>query len=129
MPDAVEFILDDGSTVAVAPPARAGSSAVGLSEHLETAEKTLRQALAPVTAAATEVMDGFRRLAQRPDEVEVAFGVTLDGKLGGIIASTTAGAHLDVKLRWHGSDAAPLELSGDRQVLDDTSAGIPAHRP
>jgi hypothetical protein len=107
MPHAIEFKLDDGSTVTVAPLARAGSSAVGFSEHVETAEKTLRQALAPVTVAATEVMDGFRKLAHRPDEVEIAFGVTLDGKLGGIIASTSVGAHLDVKIHWHGPDTTP----------------------
>src|ERR1700722_19322748 len=107
MPDAVEFVLADGTTVAVAPPgARAGSGTVGLGERLETAEKTLRQALAPITAAAAEVLDDFRRLAHQPDEVEIGFGVTLDGKLGGIIASASAGAHLEVKLRWR-SGAAP----------------------
>jgi Trypsin-co-occurring domain 1 len=112
MLDAVEFTLDDGSTVAVAPLGKAGSSAVGLSEHLQAAGKTLRQALTPVTAAATEVIDGFRRLASQPDAVEISFGVTLDGKLGGIIASTTAGAHLQVKLRWHGPDLATSGSSG-----------------
>lgn len=54
----------------------------------------------PVTAAATQVMDGFRELARRPQEIEIAFGVMLDGKLGGIIASASTGAHLDVTLRW-----------------------------
>ena len=98
--DAIEFTLDDGTTVAVAPPARVGSGAVGLSDRLEVAGKTLRQALAPVTAAAAQVMDGFREMAGRPAEVEISFGVTLDGRLGGVIASTEAGARLDVTLRW-----------------------------
>lgn len=57
-------------------------------------------------AAATRVMDGFRKMARRSKEIEIAFGVTLDGKLGGIIASANAGAHLDVTLRWRGRDAA-----------------------
>jgi hypothetical protein len=53
-------------------------------------------------------------MAQRPEEIEICFGVTLDGKLGGVIASANAGAHLDVTLRWHGSsgktddDVAPV---------------------
>ena len=108
--DAIEFTLDDGTTVAVAPPARVGSGAVGLRDHPEVAEKTLREALAPVTAAATEVMGGFRKMTERPDEVEISFGVTLDAKLGGIIASAEAGAHLDVTLRWHAPGPTPDNL-------------------
>lgn len=107
MLEAVEFKLADGSTVAVTATAeRSGSSPVGLEERVEAAQKTLRQALAPVTAAASEVLDSFRELAQRPDELEVTFGVQLDGKLGGVIASASAGAHLDVTLRWHASEPA-----------------------
>jgi hypothetical protein len=105
--DAVEFTLDDGTTVAVAPPARAGSGAVGLSDRLEVAEKTLRQALAPVTAAAAQMMHGFREMARAPEEVEISFGVTLDGKLGGVIASAETGAHIDVTLRWRGPGETP----------------------
>lgn len=104
MSDAVEFHLADGSVVLVTPPAAAGIGAVGLGDHLEAAERTLRQALAPATHAAAEMIDAFRQLAHRPDEVEIAFGVVLDGKLGGVIASAKANVHLDVKLRWRGSD-------------------------
>jgi len=101
-----EFTLDDGTTVAVASPRQDGSSAVGLADRLQASEKTLREALEPITAAATQVMDGFRELARRPEEIEIAFGVTLGGKLGGIIASASAGAHLEVTLRWHASGTA-----------------------
>lgn len=105
--DAIEFTLDDGTTVAVAAPPRAGSGAVGLGDRLEAAEKTLREALVPVTAAAAQVIDGFREMARRPEEIEICFGVTLDSKLGGVIASANAGAHLDVTLRWRGPSARP----------------------
>jgi Trypsin-co-occurring domain 1 len=114
MLEAVEFKLADGGTVAVTATAeRSGSSPVGLEERVEAAQKTLRQALAPVTAAASEVLDSFRELAQRPDELEVTFGVQLDGKLGGVIASASAGAHLDVTLRWHASEPAPAKPGPD----------------
>lgn len=105
--DAISFALDDGTTVEVAPAARAGSGAVGLSDRLDVAHKTLREALAPVTAAATQMMDGFATMPQRPAEVEISFGVTLDGKLGGVIASAQAGAHLDITLRWRGPETTP----------------------
>ena len=125
MPDAIEFALDDGTTVAVAAPRPDGSSAVGLGDRLQAAEKTLREALVPVTATATQVMDGFRELARSPQEIEIGFGVTLDGKLGGVIASANAGAHLDVTLRWcepgtaadptHEADRASGQLRGRRR--------------
>jgi hypothetical protein len=104
MSDAVQFTLSDGTAVLVAPAARSGTGAVGLSTRLETAERTLRQALAPITSAAAEVIDQFRTLAHRPDEVEVSFGVVLDAKLGGVIATANTTAHLDVTLRWHTPD-------------------------
>src|SRR4051812_29664940 len=106
MPDAVQFTLSDGTVVLVAPPARAGTGAVGLGSRLEAAQKTLREALAPVTSTAAEMIDEFRSLARRPDEVEVSFGVVLDGRLGAVIASANGSAHLDISLRWKSPDAA-----------------------
>jgi hypothetical protein len=111
MPDAVQFTLSDGTVVLVAPAARAGTGAVGLGTRLESAAKSLSQALAPVTAAASEVIGGFRSLTERPDEVEVTFGVVLDAKLGALMASANGGAHLDVTLRWKGED--PTRASGE----------------
>lgn len=104
MDDVIGFTLDDGTTVAVQAPRPDGSSPVGLGDKLQPAEKTLRAALAPVTAAATQVLDDFRKLGRdRPHEVEVSFGVELDAKLGGVIASANAGSHLEVTLRWRAS--------------------------
>jgi Trypsin-co-occurring domain 1 len=100
MADVVEFELADGSTVAVAAAPRAGTGTVGLGERMRAAGETLREALAPVVTAASEVTDGFREMSRRPDEVEITFGVTLDGKFGGVITSAGLGAHLEVKLRW-----------------------------
>jgi hypothetical protein len=119
MYEAIEFPLDDGTTVAVASPRPDGSSAVGLGDRLQASEKTLREALAPVTAAATQVMDGFRELAKRPEEIEISFGVTLDGKLGGVIASASAGAHLDVTLRWRGPGPAGQARGRETDPADD----------
>jgi hypothetical protein len=107
MPNAITFALDDGTVVAVAPPARQGAGQVALGDRLEAAEKSFREALVPVTTAATEMMDSFRKLACRPEEIEIGFGVTLDGKLGGLIASANAGAHLEVKLRWGRPETTP----------------------
>jgi hypothetical protein len=103
--DAIEFTLDDGTTVAIASAPGSGSRQVGLGDRLQAAEKTLRESLQPVTAAAEQAMDTFRAMARRPEEVEIAFGVTFDGKLGGVIASANVAAQLQVTLRWRGSAA------------------------
>jgi len=110
----IGFILDDGTTVAVQAARKDGSSPVGLRDKVQPSEKTLRAALAPVTAAASQVLDGFRGLARQPQEVEISFGVELDGTLGGVIASAKASAHLDVTLRWRALGA---------QASDDADPG------
>lgn len=111
MDDVIGFALDDGTTVAVQAPRRDGSSPVGLGERLQPSGKTLRAALAPVTAAAAQVLDDFRAASHRPQEIEINFGVELDGKFGGVIVSANAGTHLDVTLRWRapGTDAQESE--------------------
>lgn len=122
MPDAVQFTLSDGETVVlVTPPARSGTGAVGLGNRLEAATHSLPRALAPVTSAAADVIEQFRSLAHRPDEVEIAFGVVLDAKLGAVMAGAQAGAHLDVTLRWSATPATPPE----RQGTDIPDAGSP----
>jgi hypothetical protein len=103
MSDVIAFTLDDGTTVAVTAPRPEGTRPVGARDGLTRAQRTLREALKPVTSAAAQVMDEFRNHTQRPDEVEVSFGVTFDAGIGGIIASSRAGAHLDVTLRWNAS--------------------------
>lgn len=113
MSDIVTFLLADGTTVAVSPaPTRTGTGAVSLGSRLQAAEQSLRQALAPVTTAASEMMDSFRELGRRPDELEIGFAVTLDGKLGGVIASATTTAHLHVKLHWRAPDTAQDPATG-----------------
>ncbi|WP_327358657.1 CU044_2847 family protein [Streptomyces sp. NBC_01304] len=107
MSEPVEFTLSDGTTVLVSAPPRVGTSIVGLGGRPEGAGRTLRQVLAPITAAAADVIAEFREHTHRPEEVEVAFGVTLDTQLGAIITSVKTTAHLDVRLRWSSPPPAP----------------------
>lgn len=104
MSDLTTFALADGGTVTVAPTSQTGAIAVGHGSRLLAGEQTWRQALEPVTRAASEALERFRALAQRPDEVEITFGVNLDGKFGGMIASASVGSHLQVTLRWKKED-------------------------
>jgi hypothetical protein len=95
----IEFPLESGGSIvveglgtpAVGPAGRAG---------IERAAATLRQSLSPVVDAASDVLDAFRALPRKPDDVEVRFGVALDAKFGAILATGSAGVHLEVTLRW-----------------------------
>ncbi|MFH8617730.1 CU044_2847 family protein [Streptomyces sp. NPDC017979] len=115
MSDAVQFALSDGTVVLVSAPARTGTGAVGLGQRLQGAQRTLREAVAPVASAAAEVIAEFRTRAQCPEEVEVSFGITLDTQLGAVITSAKTSVHLDVRLRWSGS------RPGTSTAVDDGS--------
>jgi hypothetical protein len=59
------------------------------------------EALDMVDACAAAVTRHLRDMpARRPDEVEVQLAIKVDGKLGARIVELTAGAQLQVVLRW-----------------------------
>jgi hypothetical protein len=100
MTELTSFSLGDDLQVTVETPAAPGLTPTGLRPKITQSEHTLRQALEPVTAAAAEVIGKFRELPSRPDQVEIHFGVKLDGTIGAVIATAAIGTHLDVTLRW-----------------------------
>ena len=50
--------------------------------------------------AAEAVVDGFRNLADSPDEIEVEFGSRLNAEVGAIVAQASGEANFTIKLRW-----------------------------
>ncbi|MFI5473504.1 CU044_2847 family protein [Streptomyces cacaoi] len=60
------------------------------------------EALDLIGSCAEEVHESFSALPQgrRPQELEVQFAVKLDAKIGAKIVEATAGAQLQVVLRW-----------------------------
>jgi hypothetical protein len=110
MTELTSFPLGNDLRVTVETPAAPGLAPTGLRPAIIQSEHTLRQALQPVTAAASEVIEKFRDLPSRPDEVEIHFGVKLDGTLGAVIATAGIGTHLGITLRWnHPGAAGPAE--------------------
>lgn len=100
MSELTSFALANDLRVTVETPGRFGVSPAGLQPKIAQAEQTFRQALQPVMSAAAEVIEKFRELPGRPEEVEIHFGVKLDGTLGAIITTVAVGTHLDVTVRW-----------------------------
>jgi hypothetical protein len=64
------------------------------------AKQSLEPALDSIRAMANVALEKLGDLAQRPDELEVEFGVRLNAEAGAVIAKTQAEGHLKVKLAW-----------------------------
>ena len=111
MTEFTSFALANDLQVLVETSAGAGVAQASLRPKITQAGQTLREALAPVTSAAAEVIEKFRELPGRPAEIEIHFGVKLDAAMGAVIATTTVGTHLAVTLRWscHTPDAKKAE--------------------
>ncbi|MGH3170055.1 MAG: CU044_2847 family protein [Trebonia sp.] len=103
MAELTRFALGDGATVIVQTqdPARVVDAGLGR-KTIADAAVSLREALGGVTAAASDVLAGFKSMVSGPDEVEIKLGVSFDATVGMVIANSSAGGHLDVTLRWTG---------------------------
>lgn len=103
------FTLSDGGAVLVETqdPAARIERAGRAGKSVAEAATSLRDALDSVTAAASDVLAGFQSMAHRSDEVEIRLGVNFDATFGMVIANASAGATLEVTLRWSGESAPP----------------------
>jgi Trypsin-co-occurring domain 1 len=115
------FTLGDGGTVIVETqvPASRVESTGRAGKSVADAAVSLRDALAPVTSAASDMLAGFQSMVHRPDEVEIQLGVNFDATFGMVIANASAGAHLEVRLRWAGGAAT----ASGRQPGDSEEPG------
>jgi hypothetical protein len=68
------------------------------------AKQSLEPALDSIRAMANVALEKLRDLAERPDELEVEFGVRLNAEVGAVIAKTQAEGHLKVRLAWKASE-------------------------
>jgi hypothetical protein len=106
VPTLVEFPLQAGGTVVVEVAERGsfldGERTRGLgSTHVaQRATETFEAAFSRVRPAAEAVVDGFRNLADSPDEIEVEFGIRLNAEVGAIVAQASGEANFTIKLRW-----------------------------
>ncbi|MFF3958365.1 CU044_2847 family protein [Streptomyces sp. NPDC001890] len=64
------------------------------------AADTWQGALAGVRSAAEGALAQLRGIDPPPEEVEVTFGVAVDGKFGATLVSAGTNAHLNVKVVW-----------------------------
>ncbi len=110
----VEFPTDSEGRVyvLVADNGAAANDVSGLSRAgagdrvVRAAVETWEKALAGMHAAAEGALTQLRRIQPPPDEVELTFGVAVNGKLGATVVTAGSDAHLTVKVVWKNTTEA-----------------------
>ncbi|MDO0914088.1 CU044_2847 family protein [Streptomyces sp. DT2A-34] len=103
----VEVPLGDGSDETIRVQIREVDSAlvrVGRGgSPIARAERSFGQMLDTVRPVAESFVGRFRGLANAPDEITLAFGVSLSAEADVVIASTATSANFSVSLTWNRS--------------------------
>jgi len=105
----VQFTLPDGSTVVIESDEReTGVVKAGLGDVTKQAGETFEQAAEKARKAALVILDKVRSgLTDRPDEVEITFGLKASGELGSlVVAKAGVEASYSVKMTWKKAEAA-----------------------
>jgi len=97
----VKFDMDDGSPVYVEVQESTGGPRLVSNKPGEVAQAQSKftDALKYLEPAAKAVLNTFQNINQ-PDEINLEFGVKLDGKVGAILASAGTEANFKVSLTW-----------------------------
>jgi Trypsin-co-occurring domain 1 len=98
----VEYSLEDGSSIVVEvdEPESEGTLRAARGDTIIKAKETLEDALNKVLPVTKSVVEKLRSIGNRPDEIEISFGVKLSTAAGAVIACATAEANFDVTMRW-----------------------------
>ena len=73
-------------------------------EGVERAGKTFEEALSRVQPAVQAVINQLRSATEKPDEIQVEFGLDLHAEAGAFIASASTTANFSVALTWRRHD-------------------------
>jgi len=106
----VQFTLPDDSTVVIESDEReTGVVKAGLGDVAKQAGETFEQAAEKARKAALVILDKVRSgLTDRPDEVEITFGLKAAGELGSlVVAKAGIEASYSVKMTWKKAEAGP----------------------
>lgn len=98
----VEFPLEEGGSIVVEidEPETSGTVRAGRGDTIAKAKETLEDALGKVLPATKSVVEKLRSLENKPNEIEVTFGVKLSTSASAVIASATVDGNFGVTLRW-----------------------------
>ena len=109
----VEFPLEEGGSIVVEvdEPESAGTVRAGRGDSIVKAKETLEEALNNVLPVTKSIVEKLRSIGNKPDEIEISFGVKLSTVAGAVIAAASAEANFDVTVRWTGKkEESPPKL-------------------
>jgi hypothetical protein len=110
----VAFAVAGGQTVvAEVDDDGSGVERAGVGELVGRATARLDDAFEQVRTVAELTVSKLGGLAERPETVEVQFGIRLNAEAGAVLARTQAEGHLQITLTWTRLPAAP---SADRDA-------------
>jgi Trypsin-co-occurring domain 1 len=98
----VEYSLEDGGSIVIEvdEPESEGTIRAARGDTIVKAKETLEEALNKVLPVTKSVVEKLRSIGNRPDEIEISFGVKLSTAAGAVIACATAEANFGVTMRW-----------------------------
>jgi hypothetical protein len=100
----VEFPLEEGGSIVVEvdEPESEGTIRAARGDTIIKAKETLEEALNNVLPVTKSLVEKLRSTGNKPDQIEVSFGVKLSTIAGAVIASASAEANFGVTVRWTG---------------------------
>lgn len=103
----VVFPVDGGGQlyVEIADGPESDGSGLARAGARERIEHTWGQSLSSLRSAAEGALNQLQEITPTPDEIEVAFGVKMNGRLGTAVISAGGEANLMVKVVWKKSSA------------------------
>jgi hypothetical protein len=101
----VEFPLQDGGTVLVQVDDEApGEVTRGWGDRdtrvVEQARQSFEQAVGRVQPAVQGLLNQLRSLADRPEQIEVEFGLQLSAEVGAFVAGASTTGNFKVSMTW-----------------------------
>lgn len=107
----VEFPLEEGGSILVEveelEPPSGVVRAARPGEVAEKAHQTFETALDGIRPVAATIIKKLRSLHDRPDEIEVEFGLKMSAEAGVIVAAACAEANYKVTLTWKREQKQP----------------------
>ena len=94
--------MEEGGSIVVEvdEPESAGTVRAGRGDTIVKAKETLEEALTTVLPVTKSVVEKLRSMGNKPDEIEISFGVKLTTSAGAILAVATGEANFAVTVRW-----------------------------
>lgn len=103
MKQLIEFPMENGEVIWVEvelPETTYGDSEAAVSDLPTRASQTFQEAIAMAKPIAETILNKLSNLSERPQEIDVEFGLKLDAQAGAVISSSGLEANFKVLLKW-----------------------------